>query len=336
MRKLKILLHPIVVLVAAQLAWLSLLGLWIYWFVSNNIIFKLAKDRVPIKIFSQSANIITFVVGLVLLVGILFGIYFIFIIHNKQKNLNKLYDNFIANVTHELKSPLTAIQLYLETLKKRDVPREKQIEFLDLMMRDANRLKGLINSILDISRLEQKKIAYDFRVYSMQPIIHSYIENAYDQFKIPREAITVNGEVNCQCVIDRDALRIVFNNLIDNAIKYSKQSVKIDIHSYSTIKKLIIEFQDNGIGMSKKAQKKAFKKFQRMYQKDIPSVKGTGLGLYWVKEIIKYHGGKVSVQSEGQNKGTMFKIELPIYRTSKKRYINHLLKIAKQREQEDV
>ena len=336
MRKLKILLHPIVVLVAAQLAWLSLLGLWIYWFVSNNIIFKLAKDRVPIKIFSQSANIITFVVGLVLLVGILFGIYFIFIIHNKQKNLNKLYDNFIANVTHELKSPLTAIQLYLETLKKRDVPREKQIEFLDLMMRDANRLKGLINSILDISRLEQKKIAYDFRVYSMQPIIHSYIENAYDQFKIPREAITVNGEVNCQCVIDRDALRIVFNNLIDNAIKYSKQSVKIDIHSYSTIKKLIIEFQDNGIGMSKKAQKKAFKKFQRMYQKDIPTVKGTGLGLYWVKEIIKYHGGKVSVQSEGKNKGTMFKIELPIYRTSKKRYINHLLKIAKQREQEDV
>ncbi len=336
MRKFKILFHPIFVFGLAQFAWLSLLGLWIYWFVSNNIFFKLVENRLPIKIFSQNANIITFVIGLVLLVAILFGVYFIFINHNKQKNLNKLYDNFISNVTHELKSPLAAIQLYLETLKKRDVPREKQIEFLDLMIRDANRLKGLINSIMDISRLEQKKIAYDFRVYSMQPIIQSYIEDAYDQFKTSRDAIIVNGDVNCQCVVDQDALQIVFNNLIDNAIKYSKQPVKIDLHLYCTIKNLIIEFRDNGIGMSKKAQKKVFKKFQRIYHKQMPNVKGTGLGLYWVKEIIKYHGGKVSIQSEGINKGTMFIIELPIYRTSKKRYINHLLKIAKQREHEHV
>ncbi|MBD3290548.1 GHKL domain-containing protein [candidate division KSB1 bacterium] len=336
MRKLKIIFHPIFVLVLAQIAWLSLLGLWIYWFISNNIVFEMLENRLPIKIFSQSANIITFVVGLVLLVAILFGIYFIFINHNKQKNLNKLYDNFISNVTHELKSPLAAIQLYLETMKKRDVPRDKQIEFLDLMMRDASRLKGLINSILDISRLEQKKIAYDFRVYSIQPVIESYIEDAFDQFKIPGNSIILNGDVNRQCVLDRDALRIVFNNLIDNAIKYSTDQVQINIRMYSSPKKVYIEFCDTGIGMSKKAQKKVFRKFQRIYHKEIPNVKGTGLGLYWVKEIVRYHGGKVSVSSDGLNKGSKFKIELPIYRTSKKRYINHLLKIATKREKEDV
>jgi signal transduction histidine kinase len=128
-------------------------------------------------------------------------------------------------------------------------------------------------------------------------------------------------------------MRIVFNNLIDNAIKYSAQPVSIDVKVYCSAKHVSIEIKDQGVGISVRDQKRIFNKFERIDSQDSPSVKGTGLGLYWVREIIRYHGGKISIQSEGTNRGTTFKIELPVYRASKKRYIKNLLKISKYRSQ---
>ena len=92
---------------------------------------------------------------------------------------------------------------------------------------------------------------------------------------------------------------------------------------------MVVTFKDQGIGISGKDQKQIFYKFHRIYRRDIPSVKGSGLGLFWVREIIRTHGGRIYVHSEGKDRGTVFTIELPIYRTTKKRYINNLLKITK-------
>jgi signal transduction histidine kinase len=97
-------------------------------------------------------------------------------------------------------------------------------------------------------------------------------------------------------------------------------------------KKLLIEFTDSGIGILPKDQKRIFNKFHRIYNKNIPNVKGTGLGLFWVKEILRHHGGKIIVSSNGEYKGSTFSIELPIYQSSKKRYINGLLKLTKKQE----
>ena len=328
MKKRHFLRHPVVIFVLAQLAWLSLVGIWIYWYISNYIIFDKVGDKISPQLVSKSANLITLLIGLFLLVAILLGMYLIFIYLNKQIKLAKLYDNFIGNITHELKSPLASIQLYLETMNMRDVPRSKQKEFISLMMQDANRLKYLINSILKISGLEQKKIYFNFEVCESESIVYTLIDNARQQFKLPQKAIQIIGSAPCQCVTDRDALKIAFDNLIDNATKYSADNVQLTIRLSCNSKKFIMEFTDQGIGISAKNQKDVFKKFHRIYDQNSPNVKGTGLGLYWVKEIIKYHGGKISVISAGKDSGSTFKIELPIYQTSKQRYINSLLKIS--------
>ena len=107
----------------------------------------------------------------------------------------------------------------------------------------------------------------------------------------------------------------------------------MDFKIISNSKKVIVEFSDNGIGLPLKEQKKVFNKFYRIYHPDIPNVKGTGLGLYWVKEIIKSHGGKISVASEGKGKGTKFTIELPVYRVAENHFVNKLLKKSKKQKQ---
>jgi len=334
MKRLRFLFHPVLVFVFAQLAWLSLLGLWIYWYVSNYIIFNQVGDKISPQLISAKTNILALIGGLVLLLAILTGMYLIFIYLNRQLNITKLYDNFIANVTHELKSPLTSIQLYLETLNCRQVPSSKQKEFFALMMKDADRLKHLIDSILEISGLEKKRIAYNFHLYEADSIIKTVIAESVDQFRLEEKAVRVTGSVEGQCVLDRDALKIVFDNLLDNAIKYSRESVQIAIHLAHTPKSVIIEFRDQGIGMAAKEQKKVFDKFHRIYSPEIPNVKGTGLGLYWVKEIIKYHAGSISVSSEGLGCGSLFTIELPIYQASKTHYMNRLLKLTQRRKKQ--
>jgi signal transduction histidine kinase len=265
----------------------------------------------------------------VLLVVISIAMSLIFIYLTKQMNLTKLYDNFIANVTHELKSPLSSIQLYLETMKSRKVPQKKQEEFLTLMLRDSRRLNHLINSILQISGLEQKKLAYQYTVIDAQHISKQIISEAIEDYRLPKNAIVLEGQAHCQCVMDQNAYKIVINNLFDNAIKYSSGDVKIKIQISQNSKYFILIFEDHGIGIPIKKQEKVFYKFLRIYDQDSPNVKGTGLGLYWVSEIVRSHGGKISVFSAGRDQGTRFTIELPIYKATKKRYINYLLKVTK-------
>ena len=328
MKKRQFLKHPVVIFVLAQLAWLSLVGIWIYWYVSNYIIFELAEDKVSTQLVSKSLNLFALIIGLFLLVAVLTAMYMIFIYLNKQLHLTKLYDNFIGNVTHELKSPLASIQLYLETMNIRKVPRTKQKEFIALMMKDATRLNYLINSILQISGLEQKKIAHSYDIYKAESIVRNLISESIEQFNLPEDVVEIIGNAPCSCVLDTNAFKIIIDNLIDNAIKYSKEQVQLNIHLACNSKNFVIKVRDQGVGISNSDQKDVFKKFHRIDDPDSPNVKGTGLGLYWVNEIIKYHGGNISVFSEGKDKGSTFIIELPIYQTAKKRYINSLLKIS--------
>ncbi len=327
--------HPIFIFILAQLAWLSLMGLWIYWFVSNYIIFKQVGENLSPQIISKGTNTLALVGGLILLVIILGGMYLIFIFLNKQINVTRLYDNFIAAITHELKSPLASIQLYLETMITREVNRSRQREFINLMLHDVNRLQNLINSILKLSRFQKKLIADKYDIYIVEDIVHDFVAKAIDKFRLSDKSIKIEGNAPCHCVVDRDALNIVFNNLIDNAKKFTPGSFDMIIQIECDSKKFIINFIDHGIGLSVKDQKKIFQKFYRISGKDVPSVRGTGLGLHLVKEIIKSHGGKIRVYSDGKNKGSTFTIELPIYKKAKKRYHNRLLKLTTKKEESE-
>lgn len=334
MKKPRKLLYHISIFILAQVAWLMLLGIWIYWYVSNYIIFEKVGDQLSPQFTTDGTNALPFVGGLILLVGISFGMSLTFRHLSIQLKLHNMYDNFIANVTHELKSPLSSIQLYLETLITRNVPQQKQMEFYELMIKDTNRLKFLINSILEISALEQKKSRSDYHVMEAGREIEKIIKSSVEQFRLNQSVLNIESIADCNCAIDRDALKIVFDNLVDNSIKYSVESTKINIKMKCSSNRFIVEFSDNGIGIPEDALKKVFTKFYRIYDKDIPNVKGTGLGLFWVREIIKNHGGTISAQSEGKNKGTTFRIELPIYQTSKIRYINRLLKMTREHEEQ--
>jgi two-component system phosphate regulon sensor histidine kinase PhoR len=323
------LLYHVIVFVVTQLVWLSLLGLWIYWYVYNYIVFEKVGDQVSPYISYNITNVVPFVIGLVLLIGLSFTTSVIFRNLNVQLRLTKLYDNFIGNVTHELKSPLSSLQLHLETLKTRNVPPERQEEFINLMMQDAQRLKNLIDSILGLLAVEQKKLIHDHEVCDATSTLKKIINDSLEQFRLPPSTYKIEIGSSSEIVIDKNAMKIVFNNLIDNAIKYSVKEVQLNVKIGSNSNKVIIEFIDNGIGLLPKEQKKIFNKFYRIYHQDIPSVKGTGLGLYWVKEIIKSHGGKITVYSEGTGKGARFTIELPVYKASENRFVNKLLKTSK-------
>lgn len=317
------LFYHILIFVIAQLVWLSLLGIWIYWYVRNYLVFEKVGEEVSPQLIYDVQNALPFVLGLILLIGLSFITSLIFRHLNVQLKITRLYDNFIGNVTHELKSPLSSIQLYLETLKHRNVPLEKQKEFIELMMKDAGRLQGLINSILEISAHEKKKLLDEYQVYNADNFIKTVIEESLERFRVGKENYKISGVAECNILAGRDALRIVFDNLVDNAVKYSIKQPIIDVQLSCNTGKIIIQFADNAIGIAADEQKKIFNKFYRIYNKEIPNVKGTGLGLYRVREIIKAHNGKITVSSKSEDRGTTFTIELPVHKERKNKWFKN-------------
>ena len=301
------------IFISVQLAWLALLGLWIYWYISNYIILTEVGEMISAQFVLSSSNIAILVGGLVLLIAISVGFSVIFGNLSHQMKITRMYDSFIANVTHELKSPLASIQLYLETLEARTIPEEKQREFVGLMTKDANRLGNLISAILEVAGLEEKRTVYRLRLFRADILIRSLIRDALDQFRLPDGAIEMFGDAPCNCMADRNALRVVFNNLIDNAVKYSSSPAHITVSLGCTGKIVFAEIKDRGIGIPNRYIKDVFKKFRRIPNPMSPNVQGTGLGLYWVKEIINHHRGRITAGSDGENMGSTFRLELPVW-----------------------
>ncbi|MBN1686390.1 MAG: HAMP domain-containing histidine kinase [Spirochaetales bacterium] len=309
--KMRRLISPIVVFVLAQLAWFALLALWIYWYVRNYMIFIEVGEKVSPQFVLETKTIAILVGGILLLMAVAVALALIFGRLNQQLKVNRMYDSFIASVTHELKSPLASIQLYLETLSAREVPKERQDDFVALMLKDSQRLSSLISSILEIAGIEERKKIYSLQKYDADTLVRELITEALDQFNLSGDSARVVGYADCVCRVDRRAMKTVLNNLIDNAIKYTVGPPQIDIRIKPEANRLVIQVTDQGIGIAEKDQRYLFKKFRRIAPADSPNVKGTGLGLYWAREIIRHHHGKISVYSAGRNRGTTFTIELP-------------------------
>lgn len=220
--------------VLAQLAWLGLLSIWIYWYVSNYLILEKVGVSLDDQAIIEYPNVFAFVVGIIMIVGIAVAIFVIFRNLTVQMKLNRFYDNFIASVTHELKSPLASIQLYLETLKYKNVKEEKRKEFVNLMLQDSARLNRLISSILEVSRLEQKRIAYNYHIQDADIILSKLLSNSMEHFRVPLTSMQISGKTNAKCVIDEDSMQNVFDNLLGNAIKYSKSPVPLTLGEFSS------------------------------------------------------------------------------------------------------
>lgn len=321
------LLRPLAVFIIMQFAWLTLVALWIYFYISNHIIFIKVGDQLSPELRPGTYHVLVLIFGCVLLALLQIGFYFIYIYLNRQININRLQDQFISNITHELNSPLASIQLYLETLETRNVPEKKMHEFIQLMIKEVNRLQGMIDKVLGTIIIDQKQLAFNFKVYNMRTIVPLILKETLDKYPSHIEPnVILDHAVTCRCVLDRTAFRTIFFNLLDNAIKYTDNDFSLTIATRYSEKYFIIEFQDRGMGIPAGELKRIFRKFYRVYRLETSRVKGTGLGLYIVREIVKLHGGRIRAMSNGKKSGTTIRIELPIYKKTKKLFTNKLLK----------
>lgn len=232
----------------------------------------------------------------------------------KQKKISLIKTDFINNMTHEFKTPIATINLALDAIKNPSVidDNEKVMKYVSMIKEENKRMHAQVENVLRISKLEKNQIEMD--------------KVAVDYFEILEDAISHTAllledkkgkvEINCDQTVSEGLgnefhLTNVFVNIIENAIKYSENSPKIDIFIENTVKYLTIKIKDNGIGMSKTAQKQAFEKFYREQAGNVHDVKGHGLGLAYVKEIIDNHQGRVFVESE-KGKGSVFTVMLPL------------------------
>ena len=177
MNRLRALFHPIFVFIGVQVAWIGLMVVWIYWYVKNSRNLNEFAKRLPPELLESDFNWIVLLEGGILMLMILAGVYVIFVYWNKQARLNQLQSNFVSSVSHELKSPLASIQLYLETLKYQKVSQEEALDFIETMLSDTERLSDLIDNILESSKSDPKSMQLQFKSVDVVSFLQKTIEH---------------------------------------------------------------------------------------------------------------------------------------------------------------
>jgi two-component system sensor histidine kinase SenX3 len=228
---------------------------------------------------------------------------------------NEQHDAFINAVTHELKTPLTSIRLYLETLKKRDLTENQRQEFYDVMLADSDRLLQTVEQVLRAGRSGQSRRNINLRKLDIGELVRECVDLARLRYNLSPAAVSfaesLNGE-RPQVKADADELRAAISNLLDNAVKYSVKKVEVSVEvALLDDKKVAVRIADHGIGIPAAQLKRIFKRFYRVPGRVMGRIKGTGLGLFIVRSVIEKHGGRVFAESEGLGHGSRFTIQLP-------------------------
>ncbi len=232
----------------------------------------------------------------------------------KQKKISMIKTDFINNMTHEFKTPIATINLALDAIKNPVIinDNDKVMKYVSMIKEENKRMHAQVENVLRISKLEKKQIQIEKIAVDYFEILEDAISHTGLLLKDKNgDLILHDSHTKSEGLGNESHLTNVFVNIIENAIKYSENSPKIDIFIKNTVKYLTIEIKDNGIGMSKSAQKQAFEKFYREHVGNVHDVKGHGLGLAYVKEIVENHQGKVYVTSE-KGKGSTFTVVLPL------------------------
>ena len=257
---------------------------------------------------------ILFFFGIIVFVAIILGLILNTTFLVREIRRNEHHDSFINAVTHELKTPITSIRLYLETLQRRDVDDEQRQQFYQSMLADTDRLRGTVDQVLKAGSVGYKRTSrnatdVDFSSLVQECIdlakMRHHLENGKLKWQEPNEgAVKVYG--------DPDELRTAISNILDNAVKYSGADVDVSVRlDVLNEKRVVLRVRDAGMGIPAGELKRIFKRFYRVPRRPTSQVKGTGLGLFIVRAIARAHGGKVFAESAGETRGTTITLELP-------------------------
>jgi len=263
------------------------------------------------QIFTPQTWIVILVLSL-LVVIILINLFIIFIYNQKILQLYRMQHNFINNFTHELKTPVTSLKLFLETFLKHDLDAEQQKKYLNFMIQDVDRLSGHIHRILSLAKIESKTYGGELVQTDLISRVERCIARNRHQFSNCRFQVS-NPENREFCYLINPALfDMLVMNLLTNAVTYNEADIpQIDISFAVTPARLLIRFTDNGIGMDPSHYKKVFRKFYQIGRVGNRSAKGSGIGLNLVQSIARLHKGRVSVISHGPGCGSTFTLSLP-------------------------
>ncbi|MCS7024232.1 MAG: HAMP domain-containing histidine kinase [Bryobacteraceae bacterium] len=251
--------------------------------------------------------------GVILLAVIISGVVLNTTFLVREIRRNEQQDAFINAVTHELKTPVASIRLYLQTLQTRHVDEEKRKEFYNIMLQDSERLLNTIEQILRTGRMA----ATGRRPHRMRLDLGSLLEDCAQRARtlhhLSKEALHYEPVPNLAVLGDAEELQAAVMNLLDNAVKYSRPPVRIRLSAEAlSDKHIAIRVTDSGIGIPPSELKQIFKRFYRVPGPFTAKVKGTGLGLYIVRAVAKRHGGKVWAESQGPGSGSTFVLQLPL------------------------
>lgn len=277
-----------------------------------NLVFALSSPAVENKTYLNEYSGISILLGIAAAILSLVGLGLTWRATSREMKVAQLKSDFLANISHELKTPLTAIRAFGDLLHSERVRQPERIrEYGGIIKTESDRLTKIINNILEMSRLERGVRSYRFEENDLASMVTETIE----MFRHSTEAADFEIKTNfpahpVETVFDENAIRQALINLLSNAAKYSENNKIIEVALTAEQHQSIIEVKDYGVGITAAEQKNIFTAFHRTSQNEIQQIGGAGLGLAIVREIVKAHGGEITVESE-LGAGSVFKIILP-------------------------
>ena len=258
---------------------------------------------------TQVSKRVTMIIGegAVFLLLLLIGIWQIRRSIRKELKLSERQNNFLLSVTHELKTPLAANKLYLQTILKRDLTKDQISDLLKKSIDENVRLERMIDNILNASRLENNRLTLEKETIDLNDFMSS-IQQKYNSL-LDAEILELDSDTTVKISADRFMLETIFSNLIENALKYAGKDQPITIWSKKSDSEILFGVKDLGPGVSKDFKNDVFKKFFRIGNEEVRTQKGTGLGLFIVSELVRMHGGTITCEDNVPN-GANFKITM--------------------------
>jgi len=257
------------------------------------------------------ARAVAYFFGSLLFLLLIAGLVLIVMLLLREVRLNERQSNFVSAVTHELKTPVASLKLYVDTLEYRELSPERRAEFYRTMRQDIDRLTVTINNVLNAAMYTDRPVA-DPRPVDLARVARRAVELTLTRFQLPKGAIRVTTPSVLRVAGDPEALETALLNLLDNAVKYSKDRVAVEVETWGDADgQAHVRVTDQGIGMSRTHLPFIFTRFYRIGAEVRRTRRGTGLGLFIVRAIVKGHRGTITADSPGPDRGSTFTISLP-------------------------